>query len=95
MQGEPGTGSVGWFCWASAGFRNTRAFVFWTKNAVPGPERFKDDELSAIQHAMQWRLQGEAALVAEYRYKPLPGEVTEDDRMSAEQVIKQQPLILF
>jgi hypothetical protein len=42
--------------------------------------------MSAIQHAMNLRLQDEAAFFAEYQNEPLPEEVTEDDLMTADQV---------
>ena len=42
---------------------------------VAWPERFNHDELSAIQHAMNLKLQDEAAFFAEYQNEPLP----EDD----------------
>jgi hypothetical protein len=49
-------------------------------------ERFNYDELSAIQHAMNLKLQDEAAFFAEYQNEPLPEEVTDDDLMTADQV---------
>ena len=39
---------------------------------VAWPERFNHDELSAIQHAMNLKLQDEAAFFAEYQNEPLP-----------------------
>src|SRR5262245_20845728 len=40
--------------------------------AIAWPERFNEDELSAIQHAMNLKLQDEAAFYAEYQNEPLP-----------------------
>lgn len=40
--------------------------------AIAWPERFNHDEVSAIQHAMNLRLQDEAAFFAEYQNEPLP-----------------------
>jgi len=53
---------------------------------VAWPERHNYDELSAIQHAMNLKLQDEAAFFAEYQNEPLPEEVSDDDLMTAEQV---------
>ena len=41
---------------------------------IAWPERFNHDELSAIQHAMNLKLQDEAAFFAEYQNEPLPEE---------------------
>ena len=53
---------------------------------VAWPERHNYDELSAIQHAMNLKLQDEAAFFAEYQNEPLPEEVADDDLMTADQV---------
>jgi hypothetical protein len=53
---------------------------------VAWPERFNHDELSAIQHAMNLRLQDEAAFFAEYQNEPLPQETAEGDELTAEQI---------
>jgi hypothetical protein len=53
---------------------------------VAWPERFNHDELSAIQHAMNLRLQDEAAFFAEYQNEPLPEETSEGDELSADQI---------
>lgn len=42
-----------------------------SRNRSPWPERFNHDELSAIQHAMNLKLQDEAAFFAEYQNEPL------------------------
>jgi hypothetical protein len=53
---------------------------------VAWPERYNHDELSAIQHAMNLRLQDEAAFFAEYQNEPLPEEASETDELSADQI---------
>ena len=53
---------------------------------IAWPERFNHDELSAIQHAMNLRLQDEAAFFAEYQNEPLPAETSETDELSADQI---------
>ncbi|MEQ8785121.1 MAG: hypothetical protein RIC55_02445 [Pirellulaceae bacterium] len=49
-------------------------------------ERFNHDELSAIQHAMNLKLQDEAAFFAEYQNEPLPEDVPETDELTADQI---------
>ncbi|MCW5767036.1 MAG: phage terminase large subunit family protein, partial [Phycisphaeraceae bacterium] len=49
-------------------------------------ERFNHDELSAVQHAMNLRLQNEAAFFAEYQNEPLPEIKVADDLLSADQI---------
>ncbi len=53
---------------------------------VAWPERFNHDELSAIQHAMNLKLQDEAAFYAEYQNEPLPTETATDDELTADQI---------
>ena len=53
---------------------------------IAWPERFNHDELSAIQHAMNLRLQDEAAFFAEYQNEPLPAETSESEELSADQI---------
>ena len=53
---------------------------------VAWPERFNHDELSAIQHAMNLKLQDEAAFFAEYQNEPLPEDRVGDDMLTADQV---------
>jgi len=53
---------------------------------IAWPARFNHDELSAIQHAMNLKLQDEAAFFAEYQNEPLPEEVAEADELTAEQI---------
>lgn len=45
-------------------------------------ERFNHDELSAIQHAMNLKLQDEAAFFAEYQNQPLPEETVTDGMLA-------------
>lgn len=53
---------------------------------VAWSERYNHDELSAIQHAMNLKLQDEAAFFAEYQNEPLPEETLGDDLLSADQI---------
>ncbi|MEY3231505.1 MAG: hypothetical protein RL689_1594, partial [Planctomycetota bacterium] len=53
---------------------------------IAWPERFNHDELSAVQHAMNLRLQNEAAFFAEYQNEPLPDVEVADDLLSADQI---------
>ncbi|HNO80452.1 MAG TPA: phage terminase large subunit family protein [Phycisphaerae bacterium] len=54
---------------------------------VAWPQRFHPDELSAIQHAMNLKLdRGEAAFWAEYQNEPLPEEHADDELLTAEQI---------
>jgi len=52
---------------------------------VAWPERHNPDELSAIQHAMNLRLQDEAAFFAEYQNEPL-SDVAGEDELTADQI---------
>ena len=54
--------------------------------AIAWPERFNHDELSAIQHAMNLKLQDERAFYAEYQNEPLPEDTPQDDELTADQV---------
>jgi len=53
---------------------------------VAWPERFNHDELSAIQHAINLKLQDQAAFFAEYQNEPLPEETVSDDELTADQI---------
>lgn len=53
---------------------------------VAWAERFNHDELSAIQHAMNLKLQDEAAFFAEYQNEPLPEDTADEDELTADQV---------
>ncbi len=54
---------------------------------IAWPERHHPDELSAIQHAIDLKLdRGEAAFWAEYQNEPLPEDVPDDDLLTADQI---------
>jgi hypothetical protein len=53
---------------------------------VAWPERFNHDELSAIQHAINLKLQDEAAFFAEYQNEPLPEVQAQEDELTADQI---------
>ncbi len=54
--------------------------------AVAWPARFNHDELSAVQHAINLKLQDEVAFWAEYQNEPLPENVPDDELLTADQV---------
>ncbi|MEM9589509.1 MAG: terminase gpA endonuclease subunit, partial [Planctomycetota bacterium] len=56
---------------------------------VAWAERFNHDELSAIQHAMNLKLQDEAAFFAEYQNEPLPEETVGADQLTADRVAEK------
>jgi len=53
---------------------------------IAWPERYNADELSAIQHAMNLRLQDERAFWAEYQNEPLPQDGGDSDQLTAEAI---------
>ena len=53
---------------------------------VAWEERFKPNELSAIQHAMNLKFQDERSFFAEYQNEPLPENDINPDDLTAEQV---------
>ena len=53
---------------------------------VAWPARFNEDELSALQHAMNLKLRDEAAFFAEYQNEPLPDVQVDENELTAEQV---------
>lgn len=53
---------------------------------IAWPERFNYDEVSAIQHAMNLKLQDEAAFFAEYQNEPLPEETVDADELTPDQI---------
>ncbi|MDZ4848087.1 MAG: terminase gpA endonuclease subunit [Pirellulaceae bacterium] len=77
-----------------AGDGGASATEFYRKNReamdegskIAWPERFNYDELSAIQHAMNLKLQDEAAFFAEYQNQPLLEETVADGMLKAEEV---------
>jgi hypothetical protein len=52
---------------------------------IAWPERFHEDEISAIQHAMNLRLRDEAAFFAEYQNEPIV-ETEGEEMLSAEEI---------
>jgi hypothetical protein len=56
---------------------------------IAWPERFNHDELSAVQHAMNLKLQDEGAFFAEYQNEPLPEEIPDDDLLTADQIAEK------
>src|SRR5690606_13121824 len=55
------------------------ARIAWT-------ERFNHDELSAIQHALNLKLQDESAFWAEYQNEPLPEVEADENELTADQI---------
>src|SRR5690606_7373487 len=53
---------------------------------IAWPERFNHDELSAIQHALNLKLQDEAAFWAEYQNEPLPEVQADENELTADQI---------
>lgn len=80
------------------GLRNeeglTRATAFYRDHqermddgaVIAWPARFNHDEVSAIQHAMNLKLQDEGAFWAEYQNDPLPEDEVDDDLLTADQI---------
>jgi phage terminase large subunit GpA-like protein len=57
---------------------------------IAWPERFNHDEASAIQHAMNLKLQDEAAFFAEYQNEPLADKSLDDEGLlSADQIAQK------
>src|SRR5690606_38117872 len=54
--------------------------------SVAWPERHNHDELSDTQHAMNLKLQDEAAFFAEYQNEPLPTDVMGEEMLTADQI---------
>ena len=50
------------------------------------PERYNEDELTGLQHAMNLRLQDERAFWAEYQNQPLPEETEDAEQLKGEQI---------
>lgn len=80
------------------GLRNERGIVeateFYRQNqsamdegaVIAWSARFNHDELSAVQHAMNLKLQDEAAFWAEYQNEPLPEKTADDELLTADQI---------
>lgn len=78
---------------AERGIADATAFYAANRDAmdaggrVAWPQRFNPDEVSAIQHAMNLRLQDEAAFFAEYQNEPLPEKHDDMDALTADQIV--------
>jgi phage terminase large subunit GpA-like protein len=55
-------------------------------SVVAWPERYNEDELSAIQHAMNLKFRDEAAFFAEYQNEPILEKVGDGDLLTADQI---------
>ena len=56
---------------------------------VAWAERFNHDELSAIQHAMNLKMQNETAFFAEYQNQPLAENDVDDDTLSVDEICQK------
>ena len=56
---------------------------------IAWPERHHDDEVSAIQHAINLKLRDEAAFFAEYQNEPVVEEMGDGDLLTADQVAEK------
>ena len=56
---------------------------------VAWPVRFNHDEASAIQHAMNLKLQNEAAFWSEYQNEPLPEDLGDENTLGADEIAKK------
>jgi len=56
-----------------------------TGSIIAWPQRFNDDELSALQHAMNLKIRDEAAFFAEYQNEPIVEEIGEE-MLTADQI---------
>jgi hypothetical protein len=57
---------------------------------VAWPQRYNHDEASAIQHAMNLKLQDEAAFFAEYQNEPLPeDDLVDEELLSADEIARK------
>jgi len=81
MQADRGITEATEFYRANRGAMDVGALIAW-------PERHHPDELSAIQHAMNLKLdRGEAAFWAEYQNEPLPEEQADDELLTVDQIL--------
>jgi len=58
-------------------------------SVVAWAERHNDDEISAIQHAMNLKLRDEAAFFAEYQNEPLPENIGEDEQLTVDDIVQK------
>ena len=76
--------------------RDATAFYLANREAmdagavVAWPQRYNHDEASAVQHAMNLKLQDEAAFFAEYQNEPLPEKGVEDEELLTADQIAQK-----
>jgi hypothetical protein len=54
--------------------------------SVAWPDRYNHDEASAIQHAMNLKLQDEAAFWAEYQNEPLPEDLGAEEQLTVDDI---------
>jgi hypothetical protein len=71
---------------AATAFYKTHREAMDDGAVVAWAERFNHDELSAVQHAMNLKLQDEAAFWAEYQNEPMPENEPDIDLMSADEI---------
>jgi hypothetical protein len=71
---------------AATEFYRTRQEAMDAGAVIAWPVRFNYDELSAIQHAMNLKLQDEAAFWAEYQNEPLPEVQADENELTADQI---------
>ncbi len=80
MRADRGIGAATEFYLANRAAMDEGAVIAW-------PERHHPDELSAVQHAMNLRLdRGDVAFWAEYQNEPLPEEHADDELLTADQI---------
>ena len=78
---------------AERGLADATAFYLAHREAMDAgsriawPARFNHDEASALQHAMNLKLQDERAFWAEYQNEPLPEIEAASDDLTAEQIL--------
>jgi hypothetical protein len=81
MRADRGAGEATEFYRANREAMDAGAVIAW-------PERHHPDELSAIQHAMNLRLdRGDAAFWAEYQNEPLPEEQVDDELLTVAEIV--------
>ncbi|MEW6199786.1 MAG: terminase gpA endonuclease subunit [Planctomycetota bacterium] len=81
MRADRGAGEATEFYRANREAMDAGAVIAW-------PERHHPDELSAIQHAMNLRLdRGDAAFWAEYQNEPLPEEQVDDELLTVDEIV--------
>ena len=80
MRANRGIGEATEFYRANGAAMDEGAVIAW-------PERHHPDELSAVQHAMNLRLdRGDVAFWAEYQNEPLPEVEADEDLLTADQI---------